>query len=205
MDISKIIGEIIEALDKKDEMREEALRITREIVRLSGDVIKALHRKNFDLAEERLRKAEELVRSLKQLLEAHPDIYYTGYVQTAHQEFVEATLFYCYLKGIEFPSPKELEVPEGDYALGLGDLIGELRRHVLLSILEENLDEAERTYRTMEHIYEEIMRLDYPKGVVNVRQKQDSARKLVERTLEDLTRAKLTKKLEDKIGEVLKR
>jgi len=57
----------------------------------------------------------------------------------------------------------------------------------------------------MEHIYEEIMRLDYPKGVVNVRQKQDSARKLVERTLEDLTRAKLTKKLEDKIGEVLRR
>ncbi|WP_456399030.1 haloacid dehalogenase [Palaeococcus sp. (in: euryarchaeotes)] len=203
MDVSKIVEEIGRVLDEKDEVREKALKITREVVRLSGDTIKALHRKDFKLAEERLEKAETLVGQLRELLEYHKDIYASGYVQTAHQEFVEALLFYHYLKGVEFPLPREIGIPEADYALGLGDLIGELRRHVLLAMLEGNLEEAEKTYIDMEHIYEELMRLDYPKGLVNLRQKQDSARKLVERTLEDLTRAKLTKELEDKIKEVL--
>lgn len=205
MDVSKIVEEIARVLDEKDEVRERTLKITREIVRLSGDAIKALHRKNFGLAEEKLEKAEGLVKQLGDILEHHKDIYFTGYVQTAHQEFVEALLFYRYLKGLEFPMPGEIEIPEADYALGLGDLIGELRRHVFLAMLEGNLEEAERTYMDMEHIYEELMRLDYPKGLVNLRQKQDSARKLVERTLEDLTRAKLTKELEDRIGEVLQK
>ncbi|MCD6189623.1 MAG: haloacid dehalogenase, partial [Thermococcus sp.] len=94
MDVSKIVEEIERVLDEKDEVREKALKITREVVRLSGDTIKALHRKDFKLAEERLEKAETLVGQLRELLEYHKDIYFSGYVQTAHQEFVEALLFY---------------------------------------------------------------------------------------------------------------
>ncbi len=199
MNLEEIIAEIRDVLDEKDSLREEALKLTREIVRLSGDTIKALHRGETDKAGERLRLVRGKVEELKKKLGGHPDIYHTGYVQSAHQEFIEATLLYCYITGREFPSPGELGVPHGDYALGIGDFIGELRRHFLLCLLEGDMEEAERTYRFMQEIYEELTSLEYPKGLVNIRGKQDQARYILERTLEDLTRAKLGKDLEEKI------
>ena len=54
----------------------------------------------------------------------------------------------------------------------------------------------------MEKVYDELVTLEYPKGLVNVRQKQDQARYILERTLEDLTRAKINKDLEKKLEEL---
>lgn len=205
MNLGKIIEDIRVVLDEKDTLREEALRLTREIVRLSGDAVKALHRGDVESAEKRLQNAGEKVSELKEKLRFHPDLYYTGYVQNAHQEFVEATLFLCYITGRDFPHPEDLNVPHGDYALGIGDFIGELRRHFLILLLEGRIGEAEEVYMFMEKTYEELMTLEYPKGLVNIRQKQDQARYIVERTLEDLTRAKLSKDLEEKLERILQK
>ncbi len=204
MSLSEIMEDIRKVLDEKDLLREEALKITREIVRLSGDSIKALHRGEIKLAQGRIEKAKEKIKGLNEKLQAHPDLYFTGYVQNAHQEFVEAVLFYSYITDSEFPSPKELGVPEANYLLGIGDFIGELRRHFLLLLIDGRIEEAQEVYETMNRIYEELMTLEYPKGLVNIRQKQDQARYIVERTLEDLTRAKLTKSLEEKLNNALK-
>ncbi|MEO2152468.1 MAG: haloacid dehalogenase, partial [Thermococcus sp.] len=56
----------------------------------------------------------------------------------------------------------------------------------------------------MERVYNALITLEYPKGLVNVRGKQDQARYTLERTLEDLTRAKLNKSLEEKLEKALK-
>ncbi len=122
---------------------------------------------------------------------------------------MEASLFFAYMSGGgEFPSPSELGgVPHADYALGIGDFIGgELRRRFLLLLLEggDVAGGAENVYRFMEDVYEELMTLEYPKGLVNVRQKQDQARHILERTLEDLTRAKLNRKLEERLEAVMR-
>ncbi|AEC52192.1 hypothetical protein PNA2_1277 [Pyrococcus sp. NA2] len=203
MRIEEVISIAKSVLDEKDRLREEALQITRDIVRLSGDAIKAIHRGELDLAKERLDKAYELVKNLREILKGHEDLYYTGYVQTANQEFVEAMLLYRYLTDKDFPSFEELKVPPQDYILGLGDFIGELRRHFLINLMKGNLKVAEETYNFMERVYEELMTLEYPKGLVNIRQKQDQARYILERTLEDLTRAKVNRRLEEKIEGVL--
>jgi len=199
MGIEEIVESIRRRLDEKDALREETLKITREIVRLSGDTVKALHRGDISTARTRFAEAGKLVEGLGRRLTAHPDIYYTGYVQTAHQEFVEAALLLSYIAGEPYPCPEELGVPEADYALGLGDFIGELRRRFLLRLLENDVESAEKAYREMERVYNALMTLEYPKGLVNVRQKQDQARHVLERTLEDLTRAKLSKSLEEKL------
>ena len=203
MEIEGIIDEISAVLDEKDALREEALRLTREVVRLSGDTVKAVHRGDFETARKRLAEAGRIVEELRKKLSAHPDLYYTGYVQSAHQEYVEATLLLKYVTGEPFPAPSELGVPEADYALGIGDFIGELRRHFLRLLIDGDVEKAERVYGDMEEVYNALMRLEYPKGLVNVRVKQDQARGIVERTLEDLTRAKLSKALEERLGKVL--
>ncbi len=203
MRIEEIIEEIRAVLDEKDALREEALKLTREIVRLSGDTVKAVHRGDFESAQKRLDEAGKRVGELREKLARHPDLYYTGYVQSAHQEYVEASLLFHYVQGKPFPGPGELGIPEADYALGVGDFIGELRRYFLRLLIDGDVESAERVYRDMEEVYNALMELEYPKGLVNVRQKQDQARHIIERTLEDLTRAKLSKALEEKLGKVL--
>ncbi|AMM53868.1 haloacid dehalogenase [Pyrococcus kukulkanii] len=203
MKIGEIVWRIKEELDKKDSLREDALQITREIVRLSGDSIKAMHRGELKVARERLIKAKELVSILKEKLKDHPDLYYVGHVQTANQEFTEAILLYHYLTDRNFPDHKELGIPPQDYILGVGDFIGELRRYFLINLMQGRIEKAEEAYKFMEDVYEELMTLEYPKGLVNIRQKQDQARYILERTLEDLTRAKLNMRLEEKLEEVI--
>ncbi len=197
--------EVKRELDLKDELREKTLRLTREVVRLSGDAIKALHRGDYEKARKKLEAAGVRVREIRGLLPEHGDIYFTGYVQTANQEFVEAILLHSYLSEGTIPSPAELGVPATDYALGVGDFIGELRRRFLLTLMDGRVDDASVIFEFMEAVYNELMGLDYPKGLVNVRQKQDQARRVVERTLEDLTRAKLEDKLEGQIRNAMGR
>lgn len=203
MELREVVTLIKSVLDEKDALREEALKLTREIVRLSGDAVKALHRGELDVAGERIEKALELNRKLESLLRDHPDLYSAGYVMTAQQELVEAALLHSYLMGKGFPSPGELGVHVASYALGLGDLVGELRRHVLLRLMEGKLEDARATFEFMESLYEELSTLEYPKGLVNIRGKVDAARGLVERTLEDLTRAIVNRRLEERIDAVL--
>lgn len=191
--MKNVIGEIKKVLDEKDKVREETLKIAREIIRLSGECIRALHREDSSLASEKFDRVKRLVRELQEMLEDHPDLYYTGYVRSAHQEYVEALLFYNYLNDEEFPSPRKIKVPESQYLLGLGDLIGELRRHFLETLVKGDLKEAEKICKTIKELYDELSIFEYPKGLLNIRHKQDNARYILERTLEDLARAKAHK------------
>ncbi|BAW31803.1 MAG: haloacid dehalogenase [Methanobacteriales archaeon] len=188
--MEKIISEIKRVLDEKDELREKALKITKEIIRLCGDCVRALHRGDSDMAAEKLDRAGELVDELGMMLKGHPDLYYSGYVGSAHQEYVEALLFYYYVDGREFPLPCDIGVPESHYLLGLGDLVGELRRYFLEVLVKGDLKKAEEICRSIRRLYDELSILEYPKGLVNIRHKQDNARYILERTLEDLARAK---------------
>ncbi|BDH78955.1 haloacid dehalogenase [Methanothermobacter tenebrarum] len=185
-----IIGEIKKVLDEKDELREEALKITRKIIRLCGECIRAIHRNELNLAGEKLNKAGKLVEDLGRMLMGHPDLYYAGYVKSAHQEYVEALLFYNYVNDLEFPLPQEVGVPESQYLLGLGDFIGELRRYFLENLVKGDLEGAEKVCRSIKDFYDELSILEYPRSLVNIKHKQDNARYILERTLEDLIRAK---------------
>lgn len=144
----------------------------------------------MSLAGEKLGEAGELVGELGGMLEGHPDLYFAGYVRNAHQEYVEALLFYNYVSGMEFPWPRDVGVPEAQYLLGLGDFIGELRKYFLEILVKGDLERAEEVYRSIKDLYDELSILDYPKSFVNIRHKQDNARYILERTLEDLIRAR---------------
>ncbi len=185
-----IIREIKWVLDEKDKLRERALKMTRKITRLCGECIRTIHQGSLNLATQRLNKAGKLVDELGRMLKGHPDLYYSGYVGSAHQEYVEALLFYYYVDGREFPLPRDIGVPESHYLLGLGDLVGELRRYFLEVLVKGDLKKAEEICRSIRRLYDELSILEYPKGLVNIRHKQDNARYILERTLEDLARAK---------------
>jgi translin len=102
----------------------------------------------------------------------------------------------------ELPDPDELNTTYTSYLLGLCDVVGELRRGALDSILEGESSKANKYLEYMDKIYDAIMKLDYPSGLVPIKRKQDMVRSLIEKTRGELAVAVCERKIEDKTDEI---
>ncbi|MHA1581953.1 MAG: haloacid dehalogenase [Candidatus Baldrarchaeia archaeon] len=188
--LENIINKIREVLDEKDQVRENALKITRETVRLSAEAIRAIHRGELENAKSIIKDVKKKLEDLATKLKEHPDIYFSGYVYSAYQEYVEAAVLLSILEGSKIPSPEDLNAPYVPYLLGLGDVVGELRRQILDAIRKDQLDQGEFFLEIIEEIYEVLSTLGYPNAIVpGLRHKCDVARNILEKTRGDLTNA----------------
>ncbi|HKZ98651.1 MAG TPA: translin family protein, partial [Thermoplasmata archaeon] len=162
--LDEVIGEIEARLDEKDEVRELAIKSSRTIARLSGSAIQGMHR-GEDVGAT-LRETREEVMKLRSLLEGHPDLYHAGFVENAMQEACESFLVHAILEADLLPSPKELDVTDTSFLLGLGDTVGELRRFALENLRRGDTRVAWSYLEKMERILDALMRFDYPTSLV---------------------------------------
>lgn len=197
--VSRIEGE----LDEKDQVREIALKSSRAIVRLSGGILRGLHR-NED-ATEQLHVLKDEVTRLQSLLVEHPELEHAGYVSSAFQEFAEVGLIMSLLESGDVPSVEGLGVGSAPYLMGLGDSVGELRRFCLEELKAGRIGRANQILDMMEDILTALMRFDYPDAIVPLRHKQDVARSLLEKTRGEVAVATSARALQDKIEQVLKK
>lgn len=191
--MAKTAERLMKILDEKDELRERAIKETRDIVRASRETISAIHDNRPDVKA--IEGAKSKLKALKESLKDHGDILFSGYIQNAAQELAEAFLLYRYVKDEEPPSPEELCVEPADYLLGLCDFVGELRRHMLCSLIKKDLESASRDCKAIERIYATLAVADYPKGLINLKQKVDACRAIMEKSFEDLARARQSTEL----------
>ncbi|WP_410508315.1 haloacid dehalogenase [Methanosarcina hadiensis] len=188
-------------LELKDRIREEGLKISREIVRECRTASFALHGKDFEKAGNSIEAAGKALKKLKDRFEGHADIYHAGFVEHAQQEYSEVAVLYSLLKDNgkmrNLPSPDDLGVEYAAYLNGLGDVVGELRRHILDLIREESFEKAEVFLEIMENIHAVLMDFDYPDAITGgLRRKTDVSRSLIEKTRGDVVNAIQQKKLE---------
>jgi translin len=199
--LEKISAQIRDNFEAKDNVRENGLKISREIVRECREATFALHGQNFEKADDGIKAARKALERLEILLKAHPDIYYAGYVEHAQQEYSEVSVLRCLMKEEgelkNVPSPDELGVEYAAYLNGLGDVVGELRRHILDLIRRDSFEKAEVFLGVMEKIHEILMDFDYPDAITKgLRRKTDVSRGLIEKTRGDVVNAIRQKKLE---------
>lgn len=109
----------------------------------------------------------------------------------AFQESVEASLLGAVLGRRPLPGPSELAVEPELYLLGLGDLVGELRRLVLGRLNDGDLAGADGYLALMDDIFRTLLRFDTTRAIVQLKPKQDTARALLERTRGEVTMAHL--------------
>jgi len=195
-----IIVGIEKELDEKDKVRELALKASRELIRLSKDVLGALNRKED--TRPLLAKLKKEAGNLRSQTQRYPGIYHAGYVEAALAEVVETCTVLAILNKAPLPTPKELFATPEAYLLGLGDVVGELRRMAVEALREMRPEQAELRLTQMETIYGQLMRFDYPDAVVSLRKKQDVARSLIERTRGEVLVARSEKALKDKLDRV---
>ncbi|HEV8050786.1 MAG TPA: translin family protein [Thermoplasmata archaeon] len=114
-----------------------------------------------------------------------------GLAEDALQEGVEAVLLAAAVAGEEFPTPAELDVAPEPYLLGLGDVVGEVRRLALAELTNGNVDGAADRLALMESLYHTLLGFETARAIVSLKPKQDTARALLERTRGEVTMARL--------------
>ncbi|HOW15773.1 haloacid dehalogenase [Methanosarcina sp.] len=199
--LEDISSRIRDNLEVKDRIREEGLKISREIVRECRTASFALHGKDFEKASNSIEAAGKALKKLETRFEGHADIYHAGFVEHAQQEYSEVAVLYSLLKDEgkikDLPSPDDLGVEYAAYLNGLGDVVGELRRHILDLIREESFEKAEEFLGIMENIHATLMDFDYPDAITGgLRRKTDVSRSVIEKTRGDVVNAIQQKKLE---------
>lgn len=196
-DLDAIAERIRQDMTTKTTAREEALRLSREAIQHCANSIRAVHRGEFDVAQDRLDQARDRVTRMAQSLQSFPDIYYAGYVQDAQKEYTEANAVYALIHGDPLPSPEDLGVDGAPYLNGLGETVGELRRYALDRIRRGDVARAEEVLGWMQALYEVLVTIDFPNAVTRgLRRTTDVTRSILERTRGDLTVAVRQEQLE---------
>ncbi|MCS6831738.1 MAG: haloacid dehalogenase [Armatimonadota bacterium] len=186
-------------LDIKDAVREEALRQSRELTRLSATTVRSIHRHEFENAHQGLQQAAQRATELNVLREKHPDIYYAGYVQDALKEYAEACLLNALVQGEHaLPTFSELQLEVPAYLNALCEAASECRRHILDLLRRGDTAKAERLLADMDDIYYMLVTFDYPDAITGgLRRSVDALRAVLERTRGDVTITAIQRELEE--------
>jgi translin len=187
-------------LEAKHQAREAALTLCREAIRLAANAIRAAHRGEFGEAWGLLTGAQGRLAEARATLAPHPDILYSGFFHDAAKEVAEAAITIALLSGAPLPEPEDLGVEAQAYLNGLGEAVGELRRHLLDSLRLGDLPRCERTLAAMSDIYDLLVTMDYPEAVTGgLRRTTDGVRAVLERTRGDFTMAFVQRRLEERL------
>ena len=197
-DVEAICSRLRETFEKKNAVRENCLARSREIVRASANSIRHTHRGDFDGARRLLDDARNGVEEVKTQSAAYSDIYISGYMQDAQKEYVEAACTLALILEQPLPEPEELGVDPPAYLNGLGECVGELRRHILDLIRKGDIRDAERKLQQADDVFYALTLFDYPEPLTGgLRRTVDGMRGILERTRGDVTNALRQLRLEE--------
>ncbi len=182
-----VLGTIEAHLKQRELRREELYQRARRLRRLAQTTMTRLHSDGAapaELAEVR-RQTAELADWVHR--EGRGD---EPLAHDAFQEAVEAILLGAVAARTPLPGPSELGVDPEAYLLGLGDVVGEVRRRVLDRLGRDDLAGAESELALMERLTRSLLRFDTTRAIVPLKPKQDTARALLERTRGEVVMAR---------------
>ncbi|MFX0044692.1 MAG: hypothetical protein ACFE8Z_02480 [Candidatus Hermodarchaeota archaeon] len=196
MKLSEILEPLRTEIEEDDGVREKVLPLSRSAVRKCSESIKESHRGNFETAAGLLSEAHAIVESALKEITGSDFMARSRSLDVAYQEIAEAANLLSLLKDGGFTPPQHYGIPARAYLTGLADTVGELRRAVLDSIRQEDVDRATNLLGFMEEIFDEIQTFDFPNALVpDLRRKCDVARSIIERTRGSITSAIQQEKL----------
>ncbi len=182
-----VLGTIEAHLKQRELRREELYQRARRLRRLAQATMTRLHSDGAAPAE--LAEVRRLTAELADWVhrEGRGD---EPLAHDAFQEAVEAILLGAVAERAPLPGPSDLGVDPEAYLLGLGDVVGEVRRRVLDRLGRDDLAGAESELALMERLTRSLLRFDTTRAIVPLKPKQDTARALLERTRGEVVMAR---------------
>lgn len=197
--LEAITNNIRATFTARDEAREKALPLCREVIRYASNTIRAVHRQEISGAAEMLKTGAGLLKEAQRFT-ISSELSNSGYLRDSEKEFAEASVLLAMVSGIPLPSPEELNIDPSSYLNGLGEAAGELRRYLLDNIRKGDLSRGEELLEAMDDIYSVLVTVDFPDAITGgLRRTTDMVRGVLERTRSDLTLVIQQKNLENRL------
>ncbi|HEX5267404.1 MAG TPA: hypothetical protein VFW24_11575 [Acidimicrobiales bacterium] len=179
-----------------------ALASCRQVIRLSGRAIRAVHRHQDAAAADLVAEAETALRRAQETVRPHPAVAFAGFVHDAEKEFVEAVCVRRLVAGADLAGPGELAVGLPAWLNGLAEAASEMRRHMLDLLRAGELDRAESVLAAVDDVYDFLLAVDFPDALTGgLRRTTDALRAVLERSRSDLTTTALQTRLQRAIEE----
>lgn len=192
----------VDQLTARNLAREQALVISRQVIRNSANAIRAVHRNDFSEASRLILEASGLLTETDRIRTDNPEIYYAGFLSDARKEFTEANITLAVISGGDIPDSEKLGVDPPAYLNGMAEVIGELRRYILDSLRSDDIGRCEEFMELMDEIYGILVTVDFPEAVTGgLRRSTDAMRGVLERTRGDLTISLQQRRLEQRLAE----
>jgi len=199
----RVAEEILAELACQDLLREEALSLSRSVIRACAQAIRAIHRGEFGKAEEMEAEARQAVARLGEIALACPLFTATGYVSDAQKEYAEACITAALVRERPLPRPADLQVPIAPFMNALAEAASELRRSILDALRQDRVDLCEAWLEKMQQIYDFLVTVDYPDALTGgLRRTTDALRRVLENTRADLTTALRQSRLQEALERV---
>ncbi|PIN68741.1 hypothetical protein COV93_08305 [Candidatus Woesearchaeota archaeon CG11_big_fil_rev_8_21_14_0_20_43_8] len=163
---------MLDDMQSFSEEREKVILSSREVVKISKQLIYAVHRSDMKSAEEHAKKIKEKYIEATAVAHKGHALASIGAYKVAGQEFVEAMCYLGYVKDKRILTSKELGVETEHYLLGLCDLTGELVRKAVNSGIKEDYESVLKIKELIEEMYGQFIRFDFQGG--ELRKKFDS-------------------------------
>ena len=200
--LSEIGSTVIDELTERNRDREQALSVSREVIRFSANAIRAVHRGDFDDARDLIGKAAARLQDADHIRNSSPVIFNAGFMNDARKEFTEANVTLAVISGADIPTISDLKVDAAAYINGMAEVIGELRRYILDALRRNEVDGCQEFMDIMDEMFSVLITIDFPEGVTSgLRHNTDAMRGVLERTRGDLTMALRQHSLEARLAE----
>jgi len=155
-----------------DAKREEVIKKSRDILKLSKQAVYNVHRNDLNYAKKNLDDAKEIIDSIKAEIKKDSNLETIGAFGAGLQEYVEGLTYYSYIKTGNIPTRKDVGVDTENYLLGICDLTGELGRKAVFLAIDKKFDEVKKIHEVVSEIYGEFLKFDFRNG--ELRKKSDS-------------------------------
>ena len=163
-----------------DAERENLIKKSRDVLKLSKLIIYAVHRDEMEQAAKLMKEIEKEKKEIDAMAKHSVKMESEGSYKIAIQEYVEAVLYFNFVKNGKI---EDLPVSAEHFVLGLADLPGELNRKAVFLAGKGKVAEVIKIKDEVDAIYGELLKFDFRDN--EIRRKVDAV-KYELRKLEDL-------------------
>lgn len=170
-----------------DSKREEMIKKSRDILKLSKQAVYDIHRDDLNYSQKKLLEAEKYISDLRKEILKDSGLEAVGAFNDALEEWVEAKSYYEFVKNGKIPLKKDLGVDTETYLGGMSDLTGEVSRRAVIKATEGKKEDVKKIRDLIDEIHGQFLKFDFRNG--ELRKKADSIKwnlKKVEEVLYDL-------------------
>ena len=177
--INKIyLNQLKNNLHSFQESRRSVIDSSNNAIHHANRAIFALHRDEVKESEEKLKQARELLSGILTKYKKQPEILDEGAYRAGVEEFVEASLFYSFLRNGKIGKVEGLSVPPEVYIGGLCDVPGELYRYAIKCATARNLKMTKKCAVMAQEIIGELIEFNLTSYL---RTKFDQAKQAVQK------------------------